>query len=89
MFVTDNAFKVILPNINSKTEVSSKPSSHEEKIMQLFAEQETVTRREVEELLSVSQASAARILRGMVENGKLIKVGSGRKLRYEKKSSSL
>lgn len=89
VFVTDNAFKVILPNINSKTEVSSMPSSHEDKIMQLFAEQESLTRREVEELLSVSQASAARILRGMVENGKLIKVGSGRKLRYEKKSSSL
>lgn len=84
VIVTYNVFKVVLPNTNSKQNVVSKESSHEEKIMRFLNDKEFVTRKEVENLLSVSQASVARILRELVDDDKLIKVGSGRKLRYEK-----
>lgn len=78
IIVTDNAFKIILPNKSDNNSSSEKAFSNEEKIMRLVSEKKFVNRKEVENLLDISQASAARILRKMVDENKIKKVGSGK-----------
>ena len=78
IIVTDNAFKIILPNKSDNNSSSEKAFSNEEKIMRLVSEKKFVNRKEVENLLDISQASAARILRTMVDENKNTMVGSGK-----------
>lgn len=84
IIVTDNAFKIILPNKSDNNSSSEKAFSNEEKIMRLVSEKKFVNRKEVENLLNISQASAARILRKMVDENKIKKVGSGKNVSYIK-----
>ena len=84
IIVTDNAFKIILPNKSDNNSSSEKAFSNEEKIMRLVSEKKFVNRKEVENLLDISQASAARILRKMVDENKIKKVGSGKNVSYIK-----
>ena len=84
IIVTDNAFKIILPNKSDNNSSSEKAFSNEEKIMRLVSEKKFVNRKEVENLLDISQASAARILRNMVDENKIKKVGSGKNVSYIK-----
>ena len=93
--VTDNAFKITLPNVNygksnhSKHEASqNRPAfttsagTRENAVIGLFEERDTVARKDVEEALGVSQATAVLILREMVNKGLLQKEGGGKYLRY-------
>ena len=84
IIVTDNAFKIILPNKSDNNSSSEKAFSNEEKIMRLVSEKKFVNRKEVENLLDISQASAARILRKMVDENKIKNVGSGKNVSYIK-----
>ena len=84
IIVTDNAFKIILPNKSDNNSSSEKAFSNEEKSMRLVSEKKFVNRKEVENLLDISQASAARILRKMVDENKIKKVGSGKNVSYIK-----
>ena len=84
IIVTDNAFKIILPNKSDNNSSSEKAFSNEEKIMRLVSEKKFVNRKEVENLLDISQASAARILRKMVDENEIKKVGSGKNVSYIK-----
>lgn len=92
--VSDNAFKMTLPNVNfnRKGSVAYEPSSaslrssiqdtREEMIISLFGKNETITRKDVETALKVSQATAVLIVRELVQKGMLIKDGTGRNSRY-------
>ena len=89
--VTDNAFKITLPNINYAGErkaLQSEPgkvtgkASRIECICKLARQQECITRKDVAAELKVSQATAILILRDMVEKGLLIKEGSGKQQKY-------
>ena len=93
--VTDNAFKITLPNVNygksnhSKHEASqNRPAfttsagTRENAVIGLFEERDTVARKDVEEALGMSQATAVLILREMVNKGLLQKEGGGKYLRY-------
>lgn len=92
--VTDNAFKITLPNTNyvksvlasttQKTQLVQMISKgrREEIIIRLFEENETIIRKDIEEALGVSQATAVLILRDLVERGILVKEGGGKYLRY-------
>ncbi len=82
---SDNAFKVVLPNLNVRTEqenISSISGTEEEKVIALAKERGAVTRKEVEILLGISQTTCGRLLKLMTENGQLIKVGKGKNTRY-------
>lgn len=92
--VTNNAFKITLPNMNAMREVTEKPqairetvvlfgSSNEEKIMHHLAEKQVITRKETQELLGVSQSTAGRILKSMVDKGQIVQIGGSRNIRYE------
>lgn len=53
-------------------------------ILALLDTRETITRREVDEALGVSQSTASNVIRRMLELGLLRKIGSGRLLHYAK-----
>lgn len=89
--VTDNAFKITLPNINyagERKELPTAPvrigrkSDRKEIVLQLAEKQGSITRKEVEAELRISQASAILLLREMVESGLLIKDGTGNRCKY-------
>ena len=57
-------------------------SQREQQILQLFEQKPHIVRKDVEDALQVSQATAILLLREMVEKGLLIKQGSGRQVCY-------
>ena len=85
---SDNAFKIILPNMNSVSESlrqaqnKSEKDIPEKKVIALTKEQGVITRKEVEMLLDMGQSSCGRLLKKMVENGLLIQGGKGKNTRY-------
>lgn len=93
--VSDNAFKITLPNINysgngtlfaEDNKASLLPGDigkeREEIVISLFEKQDTIVRKDIEKILNVSQATAILIVRELVEKGVLIKEGNGKYLRY-------
>ena len=90
--VTDNAFKITLPNINyagaRKDVTATAPlkvagkAERQEILLRLAEKQGYIIRKDVEAELKVSQATAILILRDMVEKGLLIKEGSGKQQKY-------
>lgn len=95
--VTDNAFKITLPNVNygksgngnreqkKKQPIQVNADTRENTVIDLFESMETIARKDVETALGVSQATAVLILREMVDKGILQKEGGGKYLRYRLK----
>lgn len=82
---TDNAFKIVLPNLNADAVPAPKVMSEEEKqaqVIRLIEAQGAVTRRDVETLLNVSQTTTGRILKQMLQNGQLQQQGKGKNTKY-------
>jgi len=83
---TGNAFKITLPNRNTSSrkrtgnEVSF--TENEEKVIVLLKKQTEIVRKDVEANLTVSQAMAVRILRGLLDKGVIRAIGGGKKTRY-------
>ena len=86
--VTDHAFKLTLPNTNfagahrTAPQKAPKKTDRKEILLRLAKRKGFLVRKDVESELGVSQATAILILRDMVENGLLVKEGSGRFLKY-------
>lgn len=92
--VTEHAFKITLPNVNfsksmqpfalQKATPVKVPSKdvREEIIISLLESRDTIIRKDVEDALGVSQATAILILRKMVDKGILLKDGGGKYLCY-------
>lgn len=87
--VSSNAFKITLPNRNStsnKAEMSvGAPKSDENLILNFIRSNGSIVRRDVDQLLDVSQATANRILKRMVAEGLIYQDGNGRKTKYRRK----
>ena len=95
---SNNAFKIVLPNTNAGQVVkedsviysvapcsvasSSTLPSAEEQILQVLSRQKEITRKELQKLLEVSQSTAGRILKTMVDRGQIIKLGGSLTTRY-------
>lgn len=92
---TNNAFKITLPNSNYQVEnqgslstgkangnTSEKKDARIATILKLCQDQGSIVRTDVEKSLGVSQATAILLLRGLVDDGVLVKKGKGRNLRY-------
>lgn len=82
--VTNNAFKITLPNRNYAASAAA-VNGPEAKILAYLNEHDPLVRSEVDALLGVSQATSSRILKRMVADGLLYPEDSGRKTRYRKK----
>ena len=95
IMTTSNAFKIVLPNMNFTPTEAKKAGSNQQKkapaashfredeILRFLAEHPSITRREVQALLGVSQSTAGRILKEMMDKGQIISHGASRALRYE------
>jgi len=94
--VTNNAFKITLPNMNcvsadasdaaADTSIAKKSIAKDERedvVLSLCRKNGSVTRKEVQEALQISQATAILLLKKMVGNDPLVKIGSGKEVRYE------
>ena len=94
IMATNNAFKIVLPNANFTATEAKEPAansigapsashSREDEILRFLAEHPSITRKEAQALLEVSQSTAGRILKEMVDKGQIATLGAGRALRYE------
>ena len=78
---TDNAFKIILPNKNEKTQ-DSNLNPDEKRIIDLVGRLDKITRKDVEAELNISQTMAGRILKGMVNKQLIETLGRGKNTAY-------
>ena len=90
--VTDNAFKITLPNINYAGERKELPTApakvkgkdtRKELVLKLVKQQGSITRKDVEDGLNISQSTAILLLREMVESGLLVKAKEGKFIKYQ------
>lgn len=85
---SDNAFKVILPNLNihaeqEKQDVAPSESSVEkDAVIALAKEQEIFTRKDVEKALGISQTTCGRLLKQMIGTGQIVQEGRSRNTHY-------
>ena len=79
--LSDNAFKIVLPNQNMVTSVQAANDS-ERVILELLYRKNVIDRKDVEEVLAISQSMAGRIIKQLVDKAVLIPVGSGRNRKY-------
>ncbi|MBQ9460288.1 MAG: putative DNA binding domain-containing protein [Oscillospiraceae bacterium] len=97
--VSDHAFKITLPNMNFKKntalpqeqgalkkETVSK-EDRQKTVLRLLESQDSITRKDVQRLLGVSQATAILLLREMVASGQIVKAGGGKNLHYVRGNS--
>ena len=85
MVVSNNAFKIILPNMNIKSEAKGSKSENNdqmEMVISLAKRQGEFSRRDVQNELEISQTAAGRLLRQMLEAGYIIQRGAGKNTRY-------
>lgn len=92
---TQNAFKIILPNVNTMERETATPrknykderegreeKTNEESILELVKGKGEITKKEVMELLNVSMSTASRVVQKMVQGGLLEQVGKARRTHY-------
>lgn len=89
--VTDNAFKITLPNINyaashkvppTPPAKTGKKEDRKEIVLRMAEKQGSIVRKDIETALNVSQSTAILLLRDMVESGLLVKVKDARQTKY-------
>ena len=84
--ISDNAFKITLPNINSykSSDKKNNLTEREKLVMSLFDSNEFVTRAMVQKLAGCSQTTAITTLKNMVNKNLLAKSGNGAGTKYLK-----
>lgn len=85
--VSDNAFKIILPNKNaiineSVNTIKYSPNTNAKKVLSLLRQKQTIIRKDIEKELNVSQATAILLLNKMQKENLIVKVGAGKNSRY-------
>lgn len=84
--ISNNAFKIILPNTNAILDTPLKDvslSANEKAVIDIFNKQDLITRRDVENTLDISQAMAVRVLKGLVDKSMIKPVGAGKRTKYQ------
>lgn len=86
LLTSPNAFKVILPRLQAREQAEGKPlfQTKEELVLEYLSKREAATRKDVQDLLHISQATAVRMMKNMTEENLLIKEGRGKGIRYRK-----
>lgn len=95
---TKNTFKIVLPNINAKhevtgvltpktesmtsTDIEAPLSTDEEKILEYARNNASITKNDVIDLLEVSSSTAARLVRKLVQRNLLKQNGKARRTKY-------
>jgi ATP-dependent DNA helicase RecG len=79
---TDNAFKITLPNMNFEGKEAAY-SENEKRILELLNNSYCITRKDIENLLGISQTAAGRLLKKLVQSGTLSVSESGKNTKYK------
>ena len=79
--VTENVFKLILPNLSS-TQTFSADQTPEDKLLKFALEHGSISRKQAEGVLGVSQTAAGVVLRRLAERGDLKRHGHSRNIKY-------
>lgn len=85
---SDNAFKLILPNLNVYAEQEEQDAApqgnslEEDAVIALAEERGTFTRKDVEKVLGISQTTCGRLLKQMIGKGKIVQEGRSRNTHY-------
>ncbi len=79
--LSDNAFKIILPNTNMKIQKENL-NFNEKAVLSYLYEKGEINRKDVENYLSISQTMAGRIIKGLIDKGLITKIGGGANTRY-------
>ena len=85
---SDNAFKIILPNLNVHAEqdkpnvIPSENNVAEDAVIALAKEQGIFTRKDAEKALGISQTTCGRLLKQMVGKGQIVQEGRSRNTHY-------
>ena len=80
---SSNAFKITLPKLKNAPKHTLKNAGREtERVLALLRSKEIIGRKDVEQLLGVSSATATRLLAQMVQKQMIERVGAGRSARY-------
>lgn len=94
LLATDNAFKLVLPNINfaakrvkdyslaDESQTASKKEERYQIVLELARKNSLVTRSMIEKALHVSTSTAVLVLKKMLQLGLLKKYGEGRNVSY-------
>ena len=86
--VTENAFKITIPNRNisnasdEETEDQKESVEQEKRVMKLAKENGSVSRKEIEGVLGISQSTGGRLLKKMVAAGQIVQIGKGKNTHY-------
>lgn len=84
--ISDNAFKITLPNLNVSSKNNSDKveelSEKEKMIIAYLVENDSISRSQVQKLLGCSQTTAITTLGGLVKKGRLARKGNGGRTRY-------
>jgi ATP-dependent DNA helicase RecG len=76
---TTNTFRVVLPQVPMP---SGAVSSEERKVLSMFGQTDTITRRDAEQTLGISKTAAFSILSEMVDKKRITISGKGRGTKY-------
>ena len=86
--ISSNAFKITLPNTladKSSSKLEIKLSDKEYLIVNMLKENEYIKRTDIEKNLSISSSMAIKLLRNMVDNSIIEKLGKGKNVIYRLK----
>ena len=82
---TDNAFKIILPNLNE--DVGSLPvadagSEAERQVLEFIQKNGSISRKETETAVNLKQTAAGRLLSKMIQKKLIVQIGQGKNTKY-------
>lgn len=90
--ISDNAFKITLSSILYKPHSTDKYSiaepiytEGEQKVLDIFITKDTITRRDIEAAVSVSQPMAVKHLKSLLNKEAIVKIGTGKNTKYRLK----
>ncbi|TCO68733.1 RNA-binding domain-containing protein [Marinisporobacter balticus] len=90
--ITDNAFKITLFNtMFTQEQNKNKPTRKvfytegEQRVLDMFVSADTIKRKDIEKVLSISQPMAVKHLKSLLEKSAIEKIGSGKNVRYKLK----
>ena len=86
----EGAFRVILPNVNTATNVINIDNLDVEDerylpILNIFSQQKEFTRKDVEDVMGIGTTHAINTIKEMIDKNLIEKIGKGKKTRYIKK----
>lgn len=82
---TDNAFKIVLPNLNEGSSSFSQigaDSEEEQKVLEFIVKNGSITRKEVENAADMNQTAAGRLLSKMIQKKLIVQTGRGKNTKY-------